>query len=62
MGTTKEWLKFQQKLEAVITKQSITSAQVPTAIDDAEQINGPQSKPNYEETIKDINEHMFNTY
>eukprot|EP00957_Ditylum_brightwellii_P199006 15169745-Ditylum_brightwellii.AAC.1 len=45
-----EWLKFQQNLQAFITRQNITNAQG---------VNGPQIEPNYQQTMTNVQTHMF---
>eukprot|EP00957_Ditylum_brightwellii_P096235 7330664-Ditylum_brightwellii.AAC.1 len=72
MGIVKEWLKFWQNLEAVITKQSITNTQdmcaviknllcgdALTAFKNAEEINGSQIKHSYKEAMRNRHKHMF---
>eukprot|EP00957_Ditylum_brightwellii_P024196 1825113-Ditylum_brightwellii.AAC.1 len=71
-GSVKEWLKFWQNLQAVITGQNITNAQgiyaitksmlcrdALTAFENDKEVNGPQLEPSYKQTMKDVCIHMF---
>eukprot|EP00957_Ditylum_brightwellii_P013282 1002146-Ditylum_brightwellii.AAC.1 len=70
--TVDEWLKFQQNLQAVVTRQNVTNPQnmyVITksmlhrdeliAFENAEGVNGPQLELNYKQTMEDMHTPMF---
>eukprot|EP00957_Ditylum_brightwellii_P123833 9439635-Ditylum_brightwellii.AAC.1 len=66
-GSVEEWLKFQQNLQAVITRQNVTNPQgmymitksmlcrdVLTAFENDDQVNRPQLEPNHKQAMEDV--------